>query len=139
MALNPTPSPFTPEQLAAWRGRLVVQARSLKADVAALDDEAVLQERVAPNHNLPESGSELQSAEIVGSAATDEQEELRLVLRALRKIDTAEPMPFGLCEVTGAPIERERLELMPWTPVCAEVGRQLERHGLSLEDALAPM
>ncbi|MEK7415387.1 MAG: hypothetical protein AAB263_18930, partial [Planctomycetota bacterium] len=33
---------------------------------------------------------------------------------ALGKIDTEQPIPFGLCEKTGQVIESDRLELMPW-------------------------
>ena len=133
---SPNRSPFAPEELAAWRRRLVEHARSLSADVAALIAEAVPQERVGPNYHITENGSELQTAQIDASESAADRDVLRSVERAVAKIDTGLPLPFGLCEVSGREIERERLELMPWTPVCAEVGEDLERQGVAVEDAL---
>jgi RNA polymerase-binding transcription factor DksA len=133
--LNP---PFSIAELASWRTRLIDQARSLRADVGALEAESVPQERVAPNHHLPEGGAELQAADIDASAAAADDDILRLVLRALDKIETGRPVPFGICELTGARIERDRLELMPWTPVCAAASVHLDHDERSRDDLLLP-
>jgi RNA polymerase-binding transcription factor DksA len=130
-----TDPPFSPAELAIWRQRLIDQARSLSADVVALDGDTVLAERVAPNYHLAESAAELQAAGIGAAAADEEQRVLRLVLRAITKIDTSEPGVFGLCELTGARIEPERLELMPWTPFCAAASAHFERLGVGVDDA----
>lgn len=37
---------------------------------------------------------------------------------------------YGVCEVTGVEIERERLEAIPWTRFSAEAQRQLELQGM---------
>jgi RNA polymerase-binding transcription factor DksA len=133
-----TSSPFTPAELAVWRQRLIDQARSLSADVAALDDETVLRERVGTNYHLSEGAAELQVVGNDAAAASEEQEVLRLVMRALRKIEAADPCAFGICEITGTTIESERLELMPWTPFSAAGVAMAEIGGLGVDDA-SPM
>jgi hypothetical protein len=66
----------------------------------------------------------------------DHDELLALIDRALAKIDGRGPLPFGLCEHTRRPIGRERLELMPWTPLSIEGATHLEENFLTLDDLL---
>lgn len=53
----------------------------------------------------------------------------------LREIDDAlgriETKTFGVCVVTGQPINRARLEAKPWAKYCIEVARERERLGLA--------
>jgi DnaK suppressor protein len=48
---------------------------------------------------------------------------LQQVQAALRRIDNG---TFGQCLVDGGPIERERLDAIPWTPYCVRHQRLLE-------------
>jgi RNA polymerase-binding transcription factor DksA len=125
---------FTHEELAGWRRRLVDEARRLRAELSALDEEAVPLERVAPNHHLTEGASELQSQAIDGGEAAEAQGILRQIIEAIERIDREED--FGRCEASGAPIERERLELMPWTPWCAaeSAAREHQVEGARADD-----
>jgi DnaK suppressor protein len=43
---------------------------------------------------------------------------------ALARMDAGE---YGVCLECGQPIDRRRLELVPWTAFCAEDGERLER------------
>jgi len=61
---------------------------------------------------------------------------LRLDLASLdrnliKEIDDAitrcEDGTFGICEMTGKPISKERLEELPWTRYSIEAARQRER------------
>jgi RNA polymerase-binding transcription factor DksA len=61
---------------------------------------------------------------------------LRLIERALAKLDGRGPLPFGLCEHTRRPIGRERLRLMPWTPLSIEGATWREERFLTLDDLL---
>lgn len=45
---------------------------------------------------------------------------------ALAKIHSG---AYGICELTGNPIEAERLEVLPWTRFTAAAERQLESKG----------
>lgn len=44
---------------------------------------------------------------------------------ALRKIEEG---TYGICEETEEPIEKKRLEKMPWTRLCIEAAEDLERN-----------
>jgi DnaK suppressor protein len=47
---------------------------------------------------------------------------------ALRRIEGG---VFGICELTGHPIEQERLKAEPWTRYCAAAQHELELQGIS--------
>lgn len=131
-------SPIPADELAVFRRALVDYARRLGADLDRLDTETD-NESMAPLANHPaEGGSDAQDHDIVGREAVTAGELRRLVLRALDKIDAARPLPFGVCELTGQPIERERLALMPWTPFARAGIERMEREGIALADALVP-
>jgi len=50
--------------------------------------------------------------------------ELSRVEAALRSIDDG---TYGLCTNCGKPIGAERLEAIPWAPMCIDCARKLER------------
>ena len=56
--------------------------------------------------------------------ADKEQKLIKQIDRALGKFESGE---FGLCEGTGEPISRKRLEVRPWTRYSIEYKEQLER------------
>lgn len=59
--------------------------------------------------------------------AENERDVLLEIDRALERVDDGS---FGVCEVTGRPIERERLERRPWTRLSVEgERRQGKRRG----------
>jgi DnaK suppressor protein len=45
---------------------------------------------------------------------------------------------YGICELTGKPIEAERLEAIPWTRFSAAAERQLEQEGRRKRATLGP-
>jgi DnaK suppressor protein len=45
---------------------------------------------------------------------------------------------YGICELTGKPIDRARLEAIPWTRFSVEAERMLEREGSVTRARLAP-
>ena len=54
--------------------------------------------------------------------------------KLLQEIDEAlnriEEKTYGLCEGTGKPISKARLEAKPWAKYCVEYARELESRGL---------
>src|ERR1043166_1230772 len=55
------------------------------------------------------------------------QEALYEIDQALNRISNG---TYGVCEMTGAPIETERLKAIPWTRFSLQAQKQLETHGL---------
>jgi DnaK suppressor protein len=47
--------------------------------------------------------------------------ELQRIEQALRKLDAGS---YGACESCGKPIARERLEAIPWAPLCIDCARR---------------
>jgi RNA polymerase-binding transcription factor DksA len=131
-------TPFSREELAAWREILIARRRHMVADISALERESVPTERISVSSNhLAEGGSDAQEQDLSVIAADSEKELVRQIDRALRKIDTGKPLPFGICEYTRRPIAKERLALLPWTPFSAEGAEYLELNRLELDDLLA--
>jgi RNA polymerase-binding transcription factor DksA len=55
------------------------------------------------------------------------------VIEAIRRIERG---TYGVCEITGEPIGRDRLQSIPWTRYSLEGQRQLEQSGLARRTAL---
>jgi RNA polymerase-binding transcription factor DksA len=110
-------SPFTVKECQDWQRRLIAQRVKLVADSELLAAES------ASEPSARRDG-DLHSAEVVISEQEDVSRTLRQIDAALVKLTGHGPVPFGICEVTGERIERERLDLMPWTPVSARGAKQ---------------
>lgn len=113
--------PLTAEELEKFKQRLLderdevaTRARE-RANTARVDDPPV---------------EEIDQA----NRATEEAFNMRLLdkeMKLLREIDVAlakfDSGDFGICEGTGEPIERRRLEARPWTRYSFAYKEQLER------------
>ena len=73
--------------------------------------------------------------DIALSRASSEQEALYEIDEALDRIRDG---TYGICELTGKPIEAGRLEAIPWTRFSLEAEELLEREGQLLRARLAP-
>ena len=69
------------------------------------------------------------------SRASSEQEALYEIEEALMRIRRG---TYGVCELTGKPIETKRLEALPWTRFSTAAEKQLEREGNIHRARLAP-
>lgn len=65
--------------------------------------------------------------------ATATQDIIHEVLAAIRRIERG---TYGICELTGKPIEASRLQAIPWTRYSLEGQRELESSGNSRRLAL---
>ncbi len=115
--------PFSERECAKWRRRLDALQTALNQDFKDLSAEAFIAEK--PGSGDPSNVEQPQ--EIVFAALDDTRDRMEMVSRALAKLDGGGVVPFGICELTFEPIEPERLELMPWTPVSKEGASLIER------------
>jgi RNA polymerase-binding transcription factor DksA len=129
--------PFSADELGKWRLSLIAKRTELTEDISSLEKDAMEAEdgHTTPQHSA-ERGSDADIQDVSLSLAGQDKELLWMIDRAIRKIDLADPIPFGVCEYTKTPIARGRLENMPWTPLSIEGATHLEREGLTLEDLL---
>lgn len=131
------PCPFPKDELSQWRQTLLGHRAEISQDISHLEQDAMEAEdgHTTPNH-LAERGSDAEMQDMSLGLAGEEQIVLWQIDRALRKIDTGHPLPFGLCEHSKQPIPKTRLQLIPWTPVSIEGMNYVEENGLALEDIL---
>lgn len=77
--------------------------------------------------DLADAASEESQRGLTMVGATARQAAIAEVVDALRRIERG---TYGVCEITGEPIEAERLNSIPWARYSLEGQQQLERAGL---------
>jgi len=115
-------------RLEAERANLTSALRDLESE-AELDAIEAAPDRLAPRDALPD-------AEVAEAAASVELGKLHEIDAALERLRD-HPDDFGLCIVCRKPIEKERLELIPWTQRCAPHAAAAERAERAAIDSLA--
>lgn len=130
--------PMAPSELKQWRELLLTRRSEITDDIEGLVKDAMDAEdgHTTPNH-IAERGSDADLQDMSLGVVGEEKEVVWQIDRALRKIDAAKPIPFGLCEYTKEPIPKTRLQLIPWTPLSIEGATHMEKNSLTLEDLLA--
>jgi DnaK suppressor protein len=76
------------------------------------------------DNHMADTASETYERELDEGLEEDAREQLRLVDKALARLDSGE---YGRCEVCGKEIPTERLEAVPWTTLCIDDARRLGR------------
>jgi DnaK suppressor protein len=99
------------EVLLRERGQLLESARE--------EQHSIFRDHIA------DAGTDSYDRDFALSIASSEQEAIFEIEEALNRIKTGR---YGICEATGKPIARERLEVIPWTRFSAEAERELERN-----------
>jgi RNA polymerase-binding transcription factor DksA len=133
----PAACPFTPAELKEWRDILLKARAQYSDDIQGLQHDAMDSEggHTTPIHSA-ERGSDADAQDVALNIAGDEKNTLWLIDRALRKIDEGKPIPFGVCEHTRQAISRNRLQLMPWTPLSIEGAQYCEDAGVAPDEVL---
>ncbi|MEZ6232969.1 MAG: TraR/DksA C4-type zinc finger protein [Phycisphaerales bacterium] len=120
-------SPFGKRDLAKFRETLLKKRSDLVGDVSDLETEALLGRSgslsALPQH-IAEQGSEAYEQSLSLNLAAEDRRLIREIDAALERIDKG---TFGICEMTGKAINRERLEELPWTRYSIEAAREFER------------
>ena len=124
-------SPLTKKDLKAFRDQLVELRERLLGDIKFLTTDNL--HRMGRETGADLSGSSQHSAdhgtdnfdrEFALSLASSEQDNLYEVDEAILRIDHDE---YGICEYTGQPIEKARLEVIPYTRFSVQAQTLLER------------
>jgi RNA polymerase-binding transcription factor DksA len=123
--LTPSPAPPIPRKWQKHYNRMV----KLKAQL--LDRRGKQAEQAAedrPNFSLhmADAGTDEYDRDLVFGMMSSEQESLYEIDAAIDRIQKG---TYGVCEQTGKPIEKERLEAIPWTRFTAEAEKKLEAEG----------
>ncbi len=105
-----------------FRERLLAERETILSKLNKHLNEAMVDDD-RPADELDQAGRISDQAYLM-RLADKEQKLIKQIDRALEKFEKGE---FGLCEGTGEPISRKRLEVRPWTRYSIEYKEQLER------------
>lgn len=85
--------------------------------------------------HMADAGTDSFDRDLALSRLSSEQDAVYEINEALARIERGS---YGICELTGKPIERARLEAIPWTRFSAAAETQLEKEGAVKGPQLAP-
>lgn len=93
------------------------------------------EEQPAFSLHMADAGTDSFDRDFALSRISSEQDAVYEIDEALMRIRRG---TYGVCELSGKPIERARLEAIPWTRFSADAEKQLEREGAIRRAKLAP-
>lgn len=115
-------------ELEHFRELLLAKRRELVGDMSSMEREALRSATGSNLSNLPihmaDMGTDNYEQEFTLGLVEKDRQLLREINRALAKIMDG---TFGICEGTGKPITKARLEAQPWARYSIEYARQMER------------
>jgi len=88
--------------------------------------EESAQELAGYSLHMADSGTDNFDRDFALSLLSSDQDAVYEIEEALKRI---EKKTYGVCELTGKPIPRARLEAIPWTRFTVDAQAQLEREG----------
>ena len=115
------------KELEMFRDLLLEKRRELVGDMSSMEREALRSATGTNLSNLPmhmaDQGTDNYEQEFTLGLVEKDRQLLREINRALAKILDG---TYGICEGTGKPITKARLEVQPWAKYSIEYARQLE-------------
>ena len=114
-------------ELDRFRALLVRKRAELAGDVSRMEGDALQASSGSLSHlpqHMAEQGSEAYDQSLALDIASVDRSLIREIEDAIKRIDNG---TFGICEMTGKPISKERLEELPWTRFSIEAARESER------------
>jgi DnaK suppressor protein len=105
--------------------RLIELRDQLTRQMDGLAKESA-QEMAGYSLHMADSGTDNFDRDFALSLLSSDQDAIYEIEEALKRI---EKNTYGICELTGKPIPRSRLEAIPWTRFTVQAQAQLEREG----------
>jgi DnaK suppressor protein len=106
------------QRLIELRDQLIRQMNGLAKESA--------QEMAGYSLHMADSGTDNFDRDFALSLLSSDQDAIYEIEEALKRI---EKNTYGICELTGKPIPKSRLEAIPWTRFTVQAQAQLEREG----------
>lgn len=120
-------SPLSKKDLDHYRSLLLKKRGELVGDVSTMES-AALNDGSGSLSNTPqhvaEQGSEAYEQSLSLGIAEVDRQLIREIDEALKRVVDGS---FGLCQKTGKPISKERLDELPWTRLSIEAAREHEK------------
>ena len=119
---------ISPKELEHFRDLLLQKRRELVGDMGQMEREALRSASGSNLSNLPlhmaDMGTDNYEQEFTLGLVEKERNTLREINTALAKIMDG---TYGICEGTGKPISKVRLEAQPWARFSIEHARKMEK------------
>jgi RNA polymerase-binding transcription factor DksA len=94
-----------------------------------------LEEQPSYSTHMADAGTDNYDRDFALGMLSSEQDARYEIEQAIDRIRNG---AYGKCELTGKPIEPERLEAIPWTRFSARAEKQLEQEGALKRASLGP-
>ena len=121
-------SPLDRKQLQHFRDLLLEKRLELIGDLAGLENSALRGQDTSNLSNMPlhmaDAGSDTYDQDLALGLLESERQMLNEIDDALERIAKG---TYGICEATGQPINKARLEAKPWAKYSIEAARQMEK------------
>ena len=118
---------LTAEEIQKFKALLLAKRKEILGDVSTIEKETLHKSR-SDLSNMPihmaDVGSDNFEQEFTLELLDSERKVLVEIEDALKRIEEG---TYGICEGTGKPIERERLEAIPWARYSVEYANQMEK------------
>lgn len=127
MAKKKATMSLSARELQKYRRLLLEKWREIIGDVTAME-ENIFQgggELSSMPVHMADIGSDSFEQEFGLDLVAEEKKTLAEIQQALKRIENGE---FGICEGLGIPIEKRRLEAIPWTRYSLEYAQMLEKN-----------
>jgi RNA polymerase-binding protein DksA len=128
---GPRKSPFAKADLEHFRKLLLERRRRILGTVQGMEEEALkASDQDFSVDHMADHGSDNFEQDFTLALVESERRELYEIDRALQRIENG---TYGICEGTGEPIPRPRLEAIPYARYSVEYQRRLEAGEVELE------
>ncbi len=124
-------SPLTTADIERFKQMLLEKRREILRNVNEIEDEALKKSRLDASGDLSsmpihmaDLGTDNYEQEFALGLMDSERKLLQETDDALQRIEQG---TYGICEATGKPIAKARLEAKPWARYCVEYARMLEQ------------
>ncbi|MCS7091026.1 MAG: TraR/DksA C4-type zinc finger protein [Verrucomicrobiota bacterium] len=128
------PVNIKPEWLKYYHRLLELREQLLKQRNGLARESA--QELPSYSLHMADTGTDNFDRDFALSLLSSDQDALYEIEAALKRI---EKNTYGICELTGKPIPKARLDAIPWTRYTVEAQAQLERSGMAKQRRLAAL
>jgi RNA polymerase-binding transcription factor DksA len=108
-----------------YREHLIELRERLLSQMSGLAKESA-EEMTSYSLHMADSGTDNFDRDFALSLLSSDQDAIYEIEEALKRI---EKNTYGICELSGKPIPKNRLDAIPWTRFTVEAQSQLEREG----------
>ncbi len=126
---------LTPAEIKKFKAMLLAKRNEILDNVTSMEDET-LHKQSSNLSNMPihmaDIGTDNFDQEFTLGLMDSERKLMKEIDEALQRIEDG---TYGICEGSGKPIPKARLEAIPWARYCVEYASLLEKGLISKEDS----